>query len=61
MNDLYFMREAIRGVEQGGSEGGIPIGAVLVIDGTIVGRGHNRGGVQRGEANPARGNGIHCL
>ena len=36
------MREAIREAEQGRSEGGIPIGAVLVIDGTIVGRGHNR-------------------
>ena len=30
-------------------EGGIPIGSVLVIDGKIVGRGHNRR-VQRGSA-----------
>ena len=30
-------------------EGGIPIGSVLVIDGSVVGRGHNRR-VQRGSA-----------
>jgi len=34
---------------QGLAEGGIPIGSVLVIDGRIVGRGHNRR-VQRGSA-----------
>ena len=31
------------------AEGGIPIGSVLVIDNTIVGRGHNRR-IQRGSA-----------
>ncbi len=31
------------------AEGGIPVGAVLVIDGQIVGRGHNRR-VQQGSA-----------
>jgi len=37
-----FMFEAIKEAEQGLAEGGIPIGSVLVIDGKIVGRGHNR-------------------
>jgi creatinine deaminase len=37
-----FLRAAIDEAEQGLSEGGIPIGSVLVHGGTIVGRGHNR-------------------
>jgi cytosine deaminase len=37
-----FMKAAIEEARQGLSEGGIPIGSVLVIDGRIVGRGHNR-------------------
>lgn len=37
-----FMQAAIDEANQGLTEGGIPIGSVLVIDGTIVGRGHNR-------------------
>ncbi len=41
------MRAAFNEAEKGLSEGGIPIGAVLVIDGKIVGRGHNRR-VQKG-------------
>ena len=44
-----FMRAAIQEAHQGLNEGGIPIGSVLVIDGKIVGRGHNRR-VQRGSA-----------
>jgi len=44
-----FMRIAIEEARKGLDEGGIPIGSVLVIDGTIVGRGHNRR-VQRGSA-----------
>ena len=39
---LYFMKEAIREARKGLSEGGIPIGSVLVWDGKIIGRGHNR-------------------
>ena len=42
-----FMRAAIAEAEQGLREGGIPIGSVLVHDGRILGRGHNRR-VQRG-------------
>ena len=37
-----FLAEAIKEAETGLAEGGIPIGSVLVIDGQIVGRGHNR-------------------
>lgn len=44
-----FMRAAIEEARQGLAEGGIPIGSVLVIDGEIAGRGHNRR-VQRGSA-----------
>jgi len=44
-----FMREAREEAKKGLQEGGIPIGAVLVIDGKIVGRGHNRR-VQKGSA-----------
>jgi cytosine/creatinine deaminase len=42
-----FMRAAIDEANLGLAEGGIPIGSVLVIDGRIVGRGHNRR-VQKG-------------
>ncbi len=44
-----FMNAAIEEAEKGFSEGGIPIGSVLVIDNEIVGRGHNRR-VQKGSA-----------
>ena len=37
-----FMQAAIEEAEQGLSEGGIPIGSVVVHDGRIAGRGHNR-------------------
>ena len=42
-----FLDAAVAEAQLGLSEGGIPIGSVLVIDGEIVGRGHNRR-VQRG-------------
>ena len=44
-----FLAAAIGEAERGLAEGGIPIGAVLVHDGKIVGRGHNRR-VQQGSA-----------
>ena len=44
-----LMQAAIDEARIGLAEGGIPIGSVLVIDGRIVGRGHNRR-VQRGSA-----------
>jgi len=37
-----FLQAALEEAQQGLAEGGIPIGSVLVIDGQIVGRGHNR-------------------
>ena len=43
------MQAAIDEAKKGRDEGGIPIGSVLVIDGKIVGRGHNRR-VQKGSA-----------
>jgi cytosine deaminase len=44
-----FLEAAIAEAELGLREGGIPIGSVLVHDGRIVGRGHNRR-VQQGSA-----------
>ena len=37
-----FMKAAIAEAKEGLNEGGIPIGSVIVRDGKIVGRGHNR-------------------
>ena len=42
-----FMHAAIAEAREGLHEGGIPIGSVLVHDGRVIGRGHNRR-VQRG-------------
>jgi creatinine deaminase len=42
MNIDAFMRAAIEEAELGLREDGIPIGSVLVHDGRIIGRGHNR-------------------
>jgi len=44
-----FMAAALEEARQGLAEGGIPIGSILVLDGKIVGRGHNRR-VQKGSA-----------
>lgn len=44
-----FLQAAIEEAKRGRDEGGIPIGSVLVIDGRIVGRGHNQR-VQKGSA-----------
>ena len=44
-----FMQAAIAEAQQGLAEGGIPIGSVIVHQGRIIGRGHNRR-VQRGSA-----------
>lgn len=37
-----FLQAAIEEAKKGSSEGGIPIGSVLVHRGKIIGRGHNR-------------------
>ncbi len=47
--DAHFLSLAIDQARLGRSTGGIPIGAVLVIDGEVVGAGHNRR-VQDGSA-----------
>ena len=44
-----FIAAAIEEAEHGRAEGGVPIGAVLVHRGIVIGRGHNRR-VQQGSA-----------
>ncbi len=38
----HFMRQALREAQQAFDEGEVPVGAVVVKDGLIVGRGHNQ-------------------
>ncbi len=52
------MKAAIEEARKGLAEGGIPIGSVLVKDGRIIGRGHNRR-VQKGS--PTLHAEIDCL
>lgn len=47
MDDRALMRIAVAEARAGLAEGGIPIGAALVVDGEVIGAGHNRR-VQRG-------------
>ncbi len=56
--DRQFMQIAMQEAEKGLAEGGIPIGSALVIDGKVVGRGHNRR-VQQG--NPVLHGEMDCL
>ena len=37
-----FLKAAIEEAKRGAAEGGIPIGSVIVHNGEIIGRGHNR-------------------
>jgi cytosine/creatinine deaminase len=53
-----YLTAAIDEAKQGLAEGGIPIGSVLVLDGQIIGRGHNRR-VQQG--NPILHAEMDCL
>ncbi|MFM2061426.1 MAG: hypothetical protein RLZZ507_1096 [Cyanobacteriota bacterium] len=53
-----FMQAAISEAKQGRNEGGIPIGSVLVKDGKILGKGHNKR-VQDGD--PVTHAEIDCL
>ena len=53
-----YMQAAIDEAHQGRKEGGIPIGSVLVRDGKIIGRGHNKR-VQDGD--PITHAEIDCL
>ena len=47
--DDQFFAAAVEEARKGYAEGGIPIGSVIVVDGEIVGRGHNQR-VQKGSA-----------
>lgn len=47
MDHTPFMQAAIAEARKGRASGGIPIGSVLVLDGEIIGRGHNQR-VQKG-------------
>lgn len=49
VNHAEFLQAAIEQARKGLGEGGIPIGSVLVLNGEIVGRGHNQR-VQAGSA-----------
>jgi cytosine deaminase len=42
MSDQSFLQVAVEEARKGEVAGGIPIGSVLVIDGEIIGRGHNQ-------------------
>lgn len=42
MNDLDFYQAAFEEAQKGLEEGGIPIGAALVYNNEIIGRGHNK-------------------
>jgi len=53
-----FLAQAIAEARQGLSEGGIPIGSVLILDGRIIGRGHNR---RLQEGSPILHAEIDCL
>lgn len=53
-----FLKAALEEARQGYAEGGIPIGSVLVREGRIIGRGHNRR-VQQGD--PMAHAEIDCL
>ena len=41
MNDDYFINEALRLAQQAFDEDEVPVGAVIVLDQTIIGRGYN--------------------
>jgi creatinine deaminase len=57
-NDFDFMKAALDEARLGFKEGGVPIGSVLVLDGKIIGRGHNRR-VQKGS--PTLHGEMDCL
>jgi len=56
--DLKFYQVALNEARKGSSEGGIPIGAVLVHEGEVIGRGYNKR-VQFGSA--TRHGEMDCL
>jgi len=57
-DDIKYMRLALQEATKSLKEGGIPIGSVLVIDGEVVGKGHNQR-IQSG--NPILHGEMDCL
>lgn len=57
-DDHGFMRLALEEAERGYDDGGVPVGSVLVENGRLVARGHNRR-VQDGD--PIAHGEMHCL
>ena len=49
MKHQDYMNIALDEARKGAAEGGIPIGSILVVDGQVIGRGHNKR-VQEGSA-----------
>ncbi|QZT39132.1 nucleoside deaminase [Halosquirtibacter xylanolyticus] len=41
-DDAYYMKQALLEAENALQEGEIPIGAIIVSEGRVIGRGHNR-------------------
>ena len=41
-NDQYFIREALRQAQKASEAGEVPVGAVVVLAGKIIGRAHNQ-------------------
>ncbi len=56
--DREFMRLALEEARQGFAEGGVPVGSVLVANGRLISRGHNRR-VQEGD--PIAHGEMDCL
>ena len=56
--DYQFMQVALDEAKQGLAEGGIPIGACLVIDGKVIAQGHNQRIQQN---NPILHGEMHCF
>lgn len=40
--DQYFMQQALQLAQQAADQGEVPVGAVVVLDGQIIGRGYNQ-------------------
>ena len=57
-DDIRFMQQAYDEAKTGYEEGGLPIGAVMVEDGQVIARGHNRR-VQEGD--PIAHGEMDCL
>ncbi len=41
MNDEHYMKQALREAQKAYAEGEVPVGAIVVINETIIGRGYN--------------------